>query len=122
MIPTFTEKKMPTDTERVYKFHNDITQLAKSAINDLHTQEIEGLLQNFSLLMAGDYGESETVEFPVEVVRETALFASVCLSRLLWERYKLEKRLGRSLVDREPNTPDLTNLIFGDKLEKEEKE
>lgn len=119
MIPTSVVNHEPSKIEKVYNFHGEMTNLAKKAVSELHTQELEGLLQNFSLLMAGNYGEEKSVEFPVDVIRETALFAGVALSRLLWERYKLERTLGRSVVDRKPNDPDkdeLTKAVSGDKV------
>lgn len=114
-IPTVV--KLPTERDiikRMHKYNVDMTTLAKKGVSDMHTNNMEGLLQNFSLLMAGDYGDQEKIEVPIEIIRNMALFAGVTLSRLIWERYKLEKSLGRPAVEGSPESPKVVEFGLTD--------
>ena len=99
-IPTFKENA-PTERDvlkGMLSYNVQLSRMAKEGLSKMPTGTVESLLQNYSALMAGDYGDEETVAIPVDVIRETGLFASVTLSRMLWERYKLEKTLGGPAV------------------------
>lgn len=110
--PTFIDKRPSARDliKRMYSYNVQMNALSKKAVGELHTGNLEGLLQNFSMLMTGNYGDQETIEMPVEVVRQSSLFAATTLSRLVWERYKLEKTLGRSVVDAPLEQPDAVDL------------
>lgn len=112
MIPTYKLVKNPNEIEKVYEFNRRLTEAAKEGISTVHTENLRGTLQNFSVLMAGDFGEQETVEIPVDVMRNMALFGAVALSRLVYERMKLEKSLGRPVVDEVAPEPTAEELIM----------
>jgi hypothetical protein len=103
---------------KMHSYNARLTELAKRGVGEMHTGNMEGLLQNFSLLMAGDYGEKEKVEVPIDILRNMGLFASVTMSRLIWERYKYERKLGRPVVEEAPVEPTKEELVemFGDKV------
>ena len=73
--------------DKVYKYNVRMTDLAKKAANEIGTEGMQSSLEHISLLMSSDF-EGETVEMPVDVIRQLALFSSVTMSRLLVERYK----------------------------------
>jgi len=122
MMYTFEDKRLsPRDLiQKVRKYNVQMNGLAKRGVGEMHTGNIENLLENFSMLMSGDYGEEKTIQMPVEVVREIALFAAVTLSRLLCDRYKLEKALGRPVNSaplEEPSKEDLTKAVLSGSIE-----
>jgi len=118
--PTFRDSRMSASEliSRMHSYNVRLTELAKRGVAEMHTGNMEGLLQNFSLLMAGNYEDQDKIEIPVEVVRNVALFASVTMSRLVWERYKYERKLGRPVVDAPPAEPTKEDLVevFGEKI------
>jgi hypothetical protein len=98
--PTFKDERQSERDliQRMRRFNLAITEMSKKAVGEMSTASIEKVLESFSMLLSGEYGDQETLEMPIDVVRQTSLFALVSLSRLLGERYKLEKKLGRPVV------------------------
>jgi hypothetical protein len=118
--PTFIDRRMSASEliSKMHAYNVKITELAKQGVSTMHTGNMEGLLQNFSMLMAGNYGDQEKVEVPVDVLRNMGLFASVSMSRLVWERYKYERKLGRPVVEEKAEEPTKEQLVevFADKV------
>jgi len=98
--PTFRDDRQSERDliQRMRRFNIAITEMSKKAVGEMSTASMEKVLESFSMLLSGEYGDQESLEMPVDVVRQTSLFALVSLSRLLGERYKLEKKLGRPVV------------------------
>ena len=98
--PTFKETKPVTERDLIKRMHSynvKMTELQRRAATEIGTVGMEKMLESFSMMMVGDYADQLTVEVPVDVLRQMALFASVATSRQLWDMYKLEKKLGRRI-------------------------
>lgn len=94
MIPD-AQPKPTTKAEAVKKMHAynvQLTQRAKEIGREVSIAQLSQSLEQFGQLMMGEY-ESDTIEMPVDVVVNMALFSSVAVSRILWEKMKLEKDL-----------------------------
>jgi len=120
-VPTFVDKRQSARDliQRTRTFNVKMAELSKQAMRESPTGNIEGTLENLSMLMTGDYGEEETVKIPVDIVRQMAMFAAVTVSRLLEERYKLEKKLGRPAVVApivQPTAEEILEVLSDDDL------
>ena len=94
MIPK-AQPKPTSKAEAVKKMHDynvQLTQRVKEIGRESSIAQLSESLQQFGQLMMGEY-ESENIEMPVDVVVTMALFSSVTVSRMLWEKMKLEKDL-----------------------------
>lgn len=119
--PTFKET-VPSERDliqRMYSYNVSMAKLGQRSANDIGTDGLESVLENLSLILVGEYGDNENIEVPVAVLRQSAMFASIALSRILWERYKYEKTLGHKLkptgeVIVQPTREELTPKTDGE--------
>ena len=71
-----------------------LTGQAKEFARGLGTNGMEAVLANFAEFLKGDL-KSDTLTMPTAAVKSMAMLASVTLSRILKERYKLERQTGQ---------------------------
>jgi len=100
MIPkALKNKTRPRDTvKRMHTLNVKMNEIAKTAAYGIGTDGMEIILENLTRILAADFNELETLEMPIEVVKQTNLFASVAISRLLWDMYKVEQSTGRKIA------------------------
>jgi len=116
----------PEDVKRLHGLNVALTQMGKRLLTHMPTQAIEAVMHNAGAFIKpmknlDDDGNPMTLEIPVATLQQICTFANISLSRLLWERYKWERQVGRPYAP-EGVTVDITEGDVPAEIESKESE
>lgn len=99
MIPKAQPKdSQPRDViKRMHTLNVEMSRIAKTAAHGIGTDGMEIILENLTRILAADFKDLENLEMPIAVIKQTNLFASVAISRILWDMYKVEQVTGHKI-------------------------
>jgi hypothetical protein len=82
------KQKRKAKADDFYQLNVNLTKSLKSAIREIDDEILEDTLGAYMSLMQPPEEAKETMEVQTEIMQQMALFASQCLTRILTERYR----------------------------------